>query len=84
MLDLGAKTVYEIKYDGKTYQLKEPTARDINNYQKASKENEGKELENLLNFLNDLGLPKEIGEELGLSKIEKLSKYLIGEFSEKK
>lgn len=84
VLDLGSKTVYEVKYEGRVFSLREPTAKDINDYQKAGEGEAGQSVENLLDFLNSLGLPKEVGEELGMSKLQMLTEHLTKEFSEKK
>ena len=84
VLDLGAKTVYEVKYDGKLYSLQEPTARQINAYQKSSSADESNTIESLLDFLSELGLPKEVGNELGISKLQMLTEHLTKKYSEKK
>lgn len=82
LIDLGDKITYEVKYAGKIYELREPTAKDVQKLQ--SKVDEGDDFSRFMDFLVSLGLPAEICESLGLSKIKKLTDKLTEEFAEKK
>ena len=77
-IDLGEKPVANVKVGSKTYEVKLPTVRDAQWLQDELKKEEGKEVDVMLDFIDRLGLPKDVGETLTPLQLQKLSDGLIG------
>lgn len=80
-IDLGEDVVFKVKLSGKIYELREPTVKDVKVLQTAG---EGDSDEAILDFIISLGMPKDVANNLGLMKLQKLSKGLVSTFDEKK
>jgi hypothetical protein len=78
-IDLGDNIVFKVTYAGKEFRLREPTVREVQNFK--DKE-EGADL--VTELLTKLGMPKEVLEEMPVSKIKKLIDGIVGGMSEKK
>lgn len=81
-IDLGSTVVYEVTLGEQNYKLREPTVLDIKLFQADSKNNED-QVGCFVNFLANLGLPKEVSEGMGISKMEKLTEALISSIGKK-
>ena len=82
-IDLGSSVVYKVKLNGQEYSLKEPSVKDIIGFQKEMKDDK-ENIAHTVNFINKLGLPKDICEDLGLAKLKMLVEKITGELQEKK
>lgn len=80
-IDLGEEIIFKVKLSGNVYELREPTVRDVKILQKAGEEESDQAV---LDFIISLGMPEEIANNLGLMKLQKLSKGLVSTFEEKK
>ena len=78
-LDLN-KTVINVKLDGQEYKIGAPTVRQSEKYQAKidSKAAKGKELDAFIDLLGELGLPRDVSENLDVVQIKKLSEGLLG------
>jgi hypothetical protein len=83
-IDLGQNVAYKVKIDGKEYELREPSVKDVMHFQESMKDGEQESVSKTISFISDLGLPLEVCENLGLSKLKKLVDSLVGELNEKK
>lgn len=84
IIDLGNDEIFSVKLNGKSYDIREPTVKDATAFQKAQKDKqEGDEISLFINFLEGLGLPRDIAENLSLSKIEILTKRIMGNLEKK-
>lgn len=81
-IDLGQDIVFNVKMGAKSYELSEPTVRDINELQK-SLEGGGEELELFISLLEKLGLPEDVSNSLGVLRMKKLVDGIMGGISEK-
>lgn len=81
-IDLGEAVKFEVSFSGKMYSLREPTVKDIAAFQSSSEE--GKDVNSFINFVVSLGLPQEIAEQLGVTKLKRLADGLLSELQEKK
>ena len=77
-LDLGEKAVCNVKVGGKEYKMSAPTVKQSEVYQaKLSKKKDG-EMSAFIDLLEDLGLPRNISENLDVVQVRKLSEGLLG------
>lgn len=76
-LDLGSSVVYNVKINGESHKLTAPTVLQAKKFQDKIKEKPGEELECFLKFVVDLGMPKEVSENLDLGQLKKLSEALM-------
>lgn len=85
VIDLGAKTEFEVKWSGQVYKLREPTAREMADYQKKSKADTAQDhsLDLLVDFVGTLGMPKDVSEQLPMSRLNALVEGLVGAISKK-
>ncbi len=84
MIDLGQANEMEVKWAGVVYKLREPSAKEMNAYQKQIKADEENSLDLLIQFVSSLGLPKEIAETLSAAKLNQLVEGLVEEMAKKK
>lgn len=78
-IDLGEEVIFKVKLGAKSYELREPTLKDVKAMQK-SKDQEGAFVDLIVN----LGLPKDVADNLGMLKLKKLSEGLMAPLQEKK
>ena len=78
-IDLGNEIIFNVKLNGQSYKLREPTYKDIKKLN-ADKDNE----EASIDLLCDLGLPKEVADGMGVLQLTKLIKTITGSLEEKK
>lgn len=85
VIDLGLKTEFEVKWAGQSYTLREPTAREMADYQKKSKldSNQEQSLDLLVEFVGKLGMPKEAAEQLPMSRLNVLIEGIVASISKK-
>lgn len=75
------KRVLEFKFDGTDYSVPYPSNKKLHEFQKKQKKTtEENSLENLIDFLNELGLPSEVGWEMEPYHLNKI----FEKFNEKK
>lgn len=83
-LDLGNSAVFNVKVNGGEYKMSAPTVRQAQKFQeKFEKAKEKDQIDALLGFLADLGLPDDVSEKLDVVQLRKLSEGLLS-FNEKK
>ncbi len=85
MIDLGSSVEFEVKWAGAVYKLREPSAKEMGIYQSKIEEAQakGNSIDALIQFVSDLGLPKEIAEALPASKLAVLVESIVGEIGKK-
>lgn len=59
MIELKRKS-FEFKLDGKTYNVRSPKVKEVEKLQKESKEKGDEDLSVAINFLDSLGMPKDV------------------------
>jgi hypothetical protein len=79
-IDLGSDIVFQVKYNGQTYNVKEPVIGQLDKL-KGNSEND---IVPVLDLLDDLGLPKSISVKMPMSKVKKLLDTMLGQLTEKK
>lgn len=79
-IDLGESVKYEVVFEGKKYELREPTLADARLVKQAG---EGDNIQGFIDFVVALGLPEEVASSLGLSKIKTLTEALMGDIEKK-
>ena len=80
MLEITKKTKV-IKINDVEYSLKQPTYKDSVEYDKSvaeAKDDTKKKIDCLFNYLEKLGLPKEISTDLEIENITEIMNYLSG------
>lgn len=82
-IDLGQVIVYEVTLGEKTFSLREPTVKDIKKMQDETKTMGENSLEAYLNFLSEIGLPKDVAETMGISKMQMLTESLVSSVGKK-
>lgn len=85
MIDLGSSVEFEVKWAGAVYKLREPTAREVHEYQKKAKldKDQDQSLDLLIQLVVKLGLPLEIAEQLPTSKLNILIDGLVSNITKK-
>ena len=68
-----------IKLDGNEHEVSFPTVKQFSEYQKELKDSEGKEIDLIVNFLDKLGLKKEISEGLEMDHMTQIIDALGGQ-----
>jgi hypothetical protein len=78
MIELKKK-IYKFNYDGTEYTLTAPTLKQVEKMQKKSKEiGEENAISSTLDFLADLGLPKEVAYEMQPDHLETIVNAVSG------
>jgi hypothetical protein len=77
MLELK-KSVLEVKVDGQVYQIKFPTIKKIKSFQESLKSQGEPDIGVTLDFLESLGLPKSVSEELEPSHLAAIIDTISG------
>lgn len=80
-IDLGNAVIFEVTFAGKTYPLREPTVKDISLIQGVASDANANVF---VDFVIGLGLPKDVADQLGITKLKKLADGLLSELQEKK
>lgn len=80
-IDLGDDVVFKVKYGGKEYELREPTVSEVSKFKEMG-EAEGKDF--VLNMLEKLGMPREVAQDMPMSKLKKLVDGIVNGLTEKK
>lgn len=76
-LDLGKRTVFKVKFDGKTHDMRKPTVAEVGLLDAKMKEAGGEvsQLDVTKEFLHQLGMPMEV---LNALEVEQFGKLLDG------
>lgn len=78
MIELKKK-IYKFNYDGTEYVLNAPTLRQVEKMQKQAKEiGEDNAISSTLDFLADLGLPKDVAYDMEPSHLETIVNAVSG------
>jgi len=77
MLELESKSL-EIKFKGEVYRLDFPKVNAVRTLQKNIKE-KGEDIDHIICFLEDLGLKREISEDMEVSNLLKIVDALTEE-----
>ena len=76
-MDLSSRTL-SLKWNGDEYSLKHPSVRQHMAYTEQLQKKKGKEVEDLIDFLDGLGLPKECSMEMELGHLQQVVSALTG------
>jgi len=82
-LDLGAKAVINVSVDGKKHAMRMPTVIEAQLFQQKMKGAKDNDLELFCEFVDVLGMPKDVSSNLDIHQFKKLSEGLLG-MAEKK
>jgi len=83
-IDLGSDLEFEVSYNGKEYKLREPSLDDVEKYQKSQKSKEDEEsFDDLKTFICTLGMPIEVINAMGITKVKTLADGLLGGLEKK-
>lgn len=79
-LDLGSKPVANVKVNGGSYTLSLPTVKQAMRYNARLNKcsDDVKRSEAFVSFCSELGLPKEVAEDLSIDQMTKLANGLMG------
>lgn len=72
------RTEIKLSVYGQTYTLKKPTIKQVKSFESRMKDSSGKEMEMASEFLNELGLPIEVTENLEVDHFSKIVESLMG------
>lgn len=81
MFEIDYEPKQKVKIFGKEYELSKPTTKQARQMLLSLEEagnSQGKGIEVMLDLLNQLGLPKEIAEEVPTQKLNDLLLHVIG------
>ena len=82
MIDLGDAVAITVKYQGQEYSLREPTTAEL---KKLHEDERGdSDPRAIFEFLETLGMPLDVVEKLGVSRIKALLEGVVGVISPKK
>ena len=81
-IDLGEELVFNVRLGDKVYKMSEPTVHRLEAYREKQSGNES--MLPAIELLVDLGLPKQVGETMGVTKLTKLIEGITGALTEKK
>jgi len=81
-IDLGEELVFNVRLGDKVYKMSEPTVQRLEAYREKQSGNES--MLPAIELLVDLGLPKQVGETMGVTKLTKLIEGITGALTEKK
>lgn len=74
------RRVLKFTLDGESYEARYPRVKDVNNLMNlGDKLDEKKSLDKTLDFLEGLGIPKNVSEEFELPDLKELVKTLVGD-----
>jgi hypothetical protein len=76
-IDLGEKPRCKVKVSGQIFEVEIPSVKKSLQYSEALKQEGADQAELFLNFLNDIGLPKEVSVELSVFQLQKLADGLF-------
>ena len=76
-LDLGSKSVMNVKVGGKEYKISAPTVSQTEAYQKTVGKKENLSTGPFIKFLADLGMPEDVSQNLDVVQMRKLSEGLL-------
>ena len=82
-IDLGQEIVFDVKLGDKAFKLREPTALEVQAFQRRSQDSEDTVME-LVSFVAMLGMEEQVAKSLGITKLNKLVEGIVGGLSEKK
>lgn len=80
-LDLGSSVTYEVTFNGEVYRLGEPTVAQVQKHQKGLTDGS---IESFNALLTDIGMPEDVVMKLGITKIQTLGEFILGNLAEKK
>lgn len=74
-------TVFSVKVEGESYEVRKPKATTLSQFQVKlanfdSKKDDSKAIDLIIDFLDSLGLPKEVASELDIDQIETLMEHI--------
>jgi len=84
LIDLGAEVTFNVKIGSAEYKLSEPSVLQVAAFRDELKQDEDKSIECFLSLVTKLGMPKEVAESLGVSKLAILAESLTKGVSKKK
>ena len=76
-LDLGSKSVMNVKVGGKEYSMSAPTVAQTEKYQKSVAGDDADQTGGFVDFLAELGMPEDISRNLDVVQMRKLSEGLL-------
>lgn len=76
-LDFSQDQKIKVKYGSQSYEVKYPSVKEVILYRDSVEKSPGKESEIFLDFLSQLGLPKEVSESLSMRHVTALAEALM-------
>ena len=84
-IDLGQDITFNVRYNGETYELKEPTVGAVEKFEKAFNKKDSSKQRALIDFVSSLGMPSDVASAMGVTKLNRLAQGLtLGLEEEKK
>jgi len=80
-LDLGKRTVFKVKYEGETYDVKKPSVKEVSLFNRKLKEagkDEYAQLDATKAWISGLGMPANVIEELEMEQFNLLLESISG------
>lgn len=77
-IDLGSKKFANVKVNGETYKLSLPTVKQTDEFRAKTNAEDSNLSELYFEFLEELGMPRDIVEQLDIHQFQKLSDGLLG------
>ena len=77
-IDLGEEIIFEVVMGSEVYKLREPKLSEVKKFHSASSDDA------FVDFIVELGMPRDVAEGLGVLKLKKLADGITGAISEKK
>ena len=84
-ISLDSTPSIKAKFAGQVYNIKEPTVLQVQEFQEKAKseENGQPSFEQTMEFLSNLGLPKDVLHKLTISKLNELTSVITGQLEKK-
>lgn len=71
------KTIFELDAYGEKYNLTEPSVKTVQQFQLRMKDENADDIEIMLDFLKDCGLPREVSSEMPASHVAQVMERLV-------
>lgn len=80
-LDLGKRTIFRVKFEGKTYDVRKPSVKEVGLFNRKLKEagnDEYSQLDATKAWVSSLGMPEEVIEQLEMEQFNTLLETVSG------
>lgn len=83
-INLGDDIIFKVSLNGESYELREPTVKEMSEFKSNLDASEDKGLDEMISLLVRIGMPSEVVNSLGIQKMNKLVEGILGGVTEKK